>query len=580
MFRVFVSSTSADLDPFRQAVKDVVLTYDWHPVMMEHFETAPEHTVAYCRQRVLECNLVLLLVAFRRGSPAPADKGGDGVHPYTWYEVEAAQEHGIPIRVLMAKETWPGNLWDQDDGARRWVLDWRRQLSRIAAFFGPEAVELGVREPLPMFRQLVRKALSDHKDWLAGRVAEALGPGPDGPRLPAAARSVLGQLQPLLGQAVSPARVVRSAYREAHPEGVDDLPGHGDAILLLAEAARRLARFPLRARDGGHPLADFGRRLAAAADGTEQDALRRWAGEAARTLAGAEPPPAATPAAAPGPGAVGNFHVVACFEPATQPGQYKVRAVAYEPGGPVELPLEKVVWTEHNRRAMLGSLWRQAHKRKGARRLVLEFVVPRSLLGRNLDEWEADLGPYGVGRVGCVCPVVVRPLERRLPEADDGLRNRWPLVQPYLARLCRVAEAVALEETEPPRALWVSEHRDGTRLFPWLDPAKHVVSAILERAPAAERPGRVVDPFGALLVSGIPIMAWPRKGPRAGGPAREELARLFEGGPLDGLPGRLHEHRCREKKLALTLVWDDPSRPAPGRADEPPLFLEGQGPIP
>ena len=75
------------------------------------------------------------------------------------------------------------------------------------------------------------------------------------------------------------------------------------------------------------------------------------------------------------------------------------------------------------------------------RRLVLEFVVPRSLLGQNLDEWDMDLVPFGMTRVGCYCPVVVRSLERRLPDAKAGLEQRWPFVQPHLGLACRVADA-------------------------------------------------------------------------------------------------------------------------------------------
>jgi hypothetical protein len=274
------------------------------------------------------------------------------------------------------------------------------------------------------------------------------------------------------------------------------------------------------------------------------------------------------------PEVIGNFHVIACFEPATQPEQYKVRAWTYEKERPVELPLEKVLWTEQNRREMLGRLCGEAYKRKGRHRLILEFVAPRGLLGRNLDEWDIDLGTLGMTRVGCFCPVVVRPLERRLPAARAGLEQRWPLVQPHLGLTCQVADMPELERKTPPRALWVSDHRDGSRLFAWLDPAKQVVSAILERAPAPERPGRVMDPFSALLVAGIPIMAWPRKSPRDKEQVRKQLAHLFENGPLATLPDRIHHYRCQDKKLAVTLVWDDPTRPLPELADEPPLFLE------
>ena len=52
----------------------------------------------------------------------------------------------------MARDTWPGKLWESDPQARAWVEDFRGSLDRLAAFFDWEPVEAGAREPLPNFR--------------------------------------------------------------------------------------------------------------------------------------------------------------------------------------------------------------------------------------------------------------------------------------------------------------------------------------------------------------------------------------------------------------------------------------------
>jgi hypothetical protein len=67
MLRVFVSSTSTDLQQHRKAVGDAILEQRWHPVMMEHFGTSTAPTLDECLREVRSCDLLLLIMAFRRG---------------------------------------------------------------------------------------------------------------------------------------------------------------------------------------------------------------------------------------------------------------------------------------------------------------------------------------------------------------------------------------------------------------------------------------------------------------------------------------------------------------------------------
>ena len=118
IIKVFISSTSLDLKDYRAVARNVILDIGWHPIMMEHFGTSPEPTVEACCRRVDDSNVFLLIMAFRRGWVPLEDKGGNGTDSMTTLELARAREKGIPILTLLASETWPGNLWEDDPEAR------------------------------------------------------------------------------------------------------------------------------------------------------------------------------------------------------------------------------------------------------------------------------------------------------------------------------------------------------------------------------------------------------------------------------------------------------------------------------
>src|SRR5262249_5657651 len=149
MQRVFVSSTSKDLRHFREVVRSAILDQGWQPVMMEHFRTDAAPTVEVCCNKVRESDLVLLLVAFRRGWVPTPEQGGDGVRSVTVFEVETARRVGVPIRALLAHESWPGNFWENDQAARDSVQEFRGALNLIARFFKTEGVHSQTAEPEP-----------------------------------------------------------------------------------------------------------------------------------------------------------------------------------------------------------------------------------------------------------------------------------------------------------------------------------------------------------------------------------------------------------------------------------------------
>jgi hypothetical protein len=173
--RVFVSSTSEDLKPFRAAARDAILKMGWSPVMMEYFGSSPKKTVQACRERLSTCRLMLLIQAFRRGWVPTLEQGGDGVSSITALEVEHAKkpEHPVPILTLLANETWPGNHWEENDDGRKWVGRFRANLNLPAEFFDYEDPSVSEERRLPNFRSKVSNVLGAYRERIQQEAADA-----------------------------------------------------------------------------------------------------------------------------------------------------------------------------------------------------------------------------------------------------------------------------------------------------------------------------------------------------------------------------------------------------------------------
>lgn len=178
---VFVSSTSKDLQNYRAIARLAILDMGWTPVMMEHFGAMPSSTVGACQQKLSECDLVLMIVAFNRGWVPTPDQGGDGIRSITACELDFAREKKIPVLAMLANEaTWPGYLWENDDqSAREWVKKFRAQINVPAVFFDfeQEAVNAAETERFPAFRAKLRAILLNHKERLLAEEANT----PQGP---------------------------------------------------------------------------------------------------------------------------------------------------------------------------------------------------------------------------------------------------------------------------------------------------------------------------------------------------------------------------------------------------------------
>jgi hypothetical protein len=581
MPRVFVSSTFGDLLDFRKAAREEAGTRGWQPVLLEDPGTASGWTVDYCRRQVRASNLLLLIVGFKRGTLPPADKGGDGIRSYTAYELAEAERHRIPVRVLMARENWPFNLCDSGADLE-WVRQFRRQIPYKADFFEHE------QGPLTSFRNMVARALDDHRRELDDLFRAAISGAHAAVKWPELHNALL-LLEPMLKEVVVLRDAVRAAYRDAHPDGCDDLAEEGHCVRTLAEAVRRLASFP-RQSGGGHPLRSFVERLAAATEEENHRArLCQWAAEAAGLLALGQPHPA--PAAPPAPAAAptaedsADQHVVIRLDPSWENAEeHVVSAWLYKEGKPTPLRPEKeswVKWTKKNRAVLLGAIWRAARKAGGSpRRLVVEFVLPLSLLGEKVEQWPINIDGFAPARIGDRFPVVLGLRDRIvLEDAYKFLEDRCVSAGAEMWGCCRFVETAAAATR--PAALWVADPADGDGLHRSLSADEAVACVVLGQplSRTATRTRKKMNVIQAVLWTGIPILLWPREAPKSG-PAvlREEVRRLLDGQTLDGLPRRLFKTRPGPLGDAehLTLVWDDPARRKPDPADDVPLTLEAR----
>lgn len=97
--RVFISSTSEDLEAYRAAARDVVLHLGGQPVMMEYFGTdASAGVVDACAKKVGEADVVMAILGWRRGGVPGTERGGDGETSFTKYEIDAAFATDKPTR--------------------------------------------------------------------------------------------------------------------------------------------------------------------------------------------------------------------------------------------------------------------------------------------------------------------------------------------------------------------------------------------------------------------------------------------------------------------------------------------------
>ena len=162
--RVYISSTSDDLEPHRQAALDVARELGLEPVVRDPAIRRGLSRVEACRRQVAAADRLLAIVGWRQGEVPGPELGGRGARSWTEWEVESAFEQGLPVTVLMAGDSWPESSREADSMARSAMQDFRGELDRLAVRFDAEAAASDRRPggaPTDDFRELVRRQLSE-----------------------------------------------------------------------------------------------------------------------------------------------------------------------------------------------------------------------------------------------------------------------------------------------------------------------------------------------------------------------------------------------------------------------------------
>jgi formylglycine-generating enzyme required for sulfatase activity len=103
--KVFISSTTEDLEAYRTAARDAAILAGWHPVMMEYFTPQGKRKpYPACMREVDACEKVIAIVAHRYGW-TPEDQPDGGKKSITWLECERAKE--VIAFVVDEDYSWP-----------------------------------------------------------------------------------------------------------------------------------------------------------------------------------------------------------------------------------------------------------------------------------------------------------------------------------------------------------------------------------------------------------------------------------------------------------------------------------------
>src|ERR1022692_1139577 len=108
---VFISSTSEDLKPYRDAARDAAIGAGLLPDMMEYFPATGRPSCEECLRRVSKADVVVAIVAHRYGWVPPDQPAGDH-KSITWLECDhAEQEHKLVLPFLIDPAAdWPIQL--------------------------------------------------------------------------------------------------------------------------------------------------------------------------------------------------------------------------------------------------------------------------------------------------------------------------------------------------------------------------------------------------------------------------------------------------------------------------------------
>ncbi len=179
--RVYISSTSDDLEPYRTVAREVAREIGREPVVRDPTARRGLSRVEACGRQVAAADLLLAIVGWRQGEVPGPELGGDGARSWTEWEVKSAFDRGLPVAVLMAGDSSPESSREADSVARSTVRDFRGELDRLAVRFDAEPAKSDGSRSFRGFHELVRRQLEEAR--LDGRQAPARSESIPGLRL-------------------------------------------------------------------------------------------------------------------------------------------------------------------------------------------------------------------------------------------------------------------------------------------------------------------------------------------------------------------------------------------------------------
>lgn len=132
--KVYVSSTSVDLEKYREAVRTAILRLGHHPVCMEDYVAGDIWPAEKCLRDVASCNAYVGVFAWRYGYVPPNCQVS-----VTEMELRKAQEMRIPVLAFLLDERvqdWPTEYRDTGpDGEQIVALRQELQRDKLTSFF-------------------------------------------------------------------------------------------------------------------------------------------------------------------------------------------------------------------------------------------------------------------------------------------------------------------------------------------------------------------------------------------------------------------------------------------------------------
>lgn len=97
--RVFVSSTFEDMEKYRSAAMDALMSIEQMPVGMENFIASNDNSLEACLTDVRRCQMLILIIGMRYGS-----EDNNTGKSYTELEFEEAERNNIPVLAFLVNE--------------------------------------------------------------------------------------------------------------------------------------------------------------------------------------------------------------------------------------------------------------------------------------------------------------------------------------------------------------------------------------------------------------------------------------------------------------------------------------------